>query len=105
MSIKIPCENCGERSVEEFVYGEVPVVPDEIKAQGGEEYEFDFGYMHNNTLKACSVRRGSTSTAGGETTAVLVEPRARRQRDVAPFSWDRFEKDRTMADRGSAGTP
>ena len=48
MSIKIPCVNCGPRPVEEFVYGEVPTVPDEIKAQGEEAYEFDFGYMRNN---------------------------------------------------------
>jgi len=41
-------KNCGPRPVEEFVYGEVPVVPEEIKAQGEEAYEFDFSYMKNN---------------------------------------------------------
>lgn len=49
MSIKIRCRICGWRPVEEFVYGEIPVVPDDIKAKGEEAYEFDFGYMRNNT--------------------------------------------------------
>ena len=48
MSIKIPCKFCGQRPVEEFTYGEVPVVPEEIKAQGEEATEFDFGFMRNN---------------------------------------------------------
>ena len=30
MSIRIPCPHCGERPVQEFVYGEIPVVPDTI---------------------------------------------------------------------------
>ena len=30
MSIRIPCPTCGERPVQEFVYGEIPVVPDSI---------------------------------------------------------------------------
>ena len=49
MSIKIPCKNCGKRPVEEFVYGEVPIVPKEIEEEGEEAYAFDFGYMRNNT--------------------------------------------------------
>ncbi|MEM9776932.1 MAG: sarcosine oxidase subunit delta [Chloroflexota bacterium] len=49
MSIKIRCKYCGLRPVEEFYYGEVPEVPEEIKAQGEEAYEFDFGYMRKNT--------------------------------------------------------
>lgn len=49
MSILIPCKICGPRPIEEFVYGEVPEVPDEIKAQGEEAYEFDFGFMRKNT--------------------------------------------------------
>ncbi|MFK7801485.1 MAG: sarcosine oxidase subunit delta [Anaerolineae bacterium] len=49
MSIKITCKNCGPRPVEEFAYGEVPQVPDEIKAEGPEAFEFDFGYMRHNT--------------------------------------------------------
>jgi sarcosine oxidase subunit delta len=30
MSIKISCPNCGKRPIEEFVYGELPRVPDHI---------------------------------------------------------------------------
>ena len=30
MSIRIHCPNCGERPIEEFLYGEVPVVPESI---------------------------------------------------------------------------
>lgn len=48
MSIKIPCKNCGPRPLEEFVYGEVPVIPEHIKNHGEEAYEFDFGFMRNN---------------------------------------------------------
>lgn len=46
MSIRIPCEHCGERPVEEFVYGEVAVVPDEI--EGEDARAFDFAFMRNN---------------------------------------------------------
>ncbi|MDJ0754627.1 MAG: sarcosine oxidase subunit delta [Ardenticatenaceae bacterium] len=46
MSILIPCPHCGPRPVEEFVYGEVPVVPEEITDP--EERDFDFGFMRNN---------------------------------------------------------
>lgn len=48
MSIRIPCPHCGTRPVEEFVYGEVPVVPDEIQTLGREAADFDFGFMRNN---------------------------------------------------------
>lgn len=30
MSLLVPCSHCGPRSVEEFLYGEVPRVPDTI---------------------------------------------------------------------------
>lgn len=46
MSIRIPCSHCGVRPVEEFVYGEIPHVPDEI--EGEIERDFDFGWMRNN---------------------------------------------------------
>ena len=48
MSIQIPCKNCGIRPVEEFVYGEVPIVPNEVKTMGEEATAFDFGFMRNN---------------------------------------------------------
>lgn len=30
MSIQITCPTCGRRPIEEFVYGEIPVVPESI---------------------------------------------------------------------------
>ena len=30
MSLIIPCPHCGARPVQEFVYGEIPVVPDDL---------------------------------------------------------------------------
>ena len=30
MSIQISCPTCGRRPIEEFVYGEIPVVPESI---------------------------------------------------------------------------
>jgi heterotetrameric sarcosine oxidase delta subunit len=30
MSIQIVCPTCGQRPIEEFVYGEIPTTPDEI---------------------------------------------------------------------------
>ena len=41
--------------------------------------------------------------AGGETMAALIAT-GKTPALIAPFALDRFEKDRTMADRGSAGT-
>ena len=46
MSINIPCSHCGRRPVEEFAYGDVPVVPDHITYP--EERDFDFAFMRNN---------------------------------------------------------
>jgi sarcosine oxidase subunit delta len=46
MSINIPCPNCGLRPVEEFVYGEIPVVPDDI--MGDDERDLDRAFMLNN---------------------------------------------------------
>ncbi|MEZ4631735.1 MAG: hypothetical protein R2880_13685 [Deinococcales bacterium] len=30
MSIHIPCPHCGKRPIEEFLYGEIPEVPEHI---------------------------------------------------------------------------
>jgi heterotetrameric sarcosine oxidase delta subunit len=30
MSIRIECPNCGRRSIEEFLYGEIPSTPDSV---------------------------------------------------------------------------
>ncbi|HFC11719.1 MAG TPA: sarcosine oxidase subunit delta [Anaerolineae bacterium] len=46
MSINIPCPHCGRRPVEEFVYGEVPIVPASII--GEEARDFDRAFMRNN---------------------------------------------------------
>jgi len=47
MSLRIPCPHCGERTVEEYVYGEVFDVPDSVA--GPEAVAFDRAFMHNNT--------------------------------------------------------
>ena len=46
MSIQITCPHCGRRPVEEFVYGEIPVVPEEVT--GVDERDLDRAYMLNN---------------------------------------------------------
>ena len=47
MSIRISCPHCGERTLEEYVYGEmydeVPVDPADATA-----WEIDRSFMHNN---------------------------------------------------------
>lgn len=46
MSIFIECPFCGARPVEEFLYSEVPDVPDRIK--GVNERDIDRAFMVNN---------------------------------------------------------
>ncbi|MCB0037476.1 MAG: sarcosine oxidase subunit delta [Anaerolineales bacterium] len=46
MSIRIPCPHCGERPVEEFVYGEILEVPEEITDP--EARDLDRAFMFNN---------------------------------------------------------
>ena len=46
MAIVLTCPNCGTRGVEEFVYGELPVVPDEIT--DANERDVDFAFMRAN---------------------------------------------------------
>jgi len=46
MSIQIPCPVCGPRSVEEFVFGEIPRVPDSITDENARDV--DRGFMHEN---------------------------------------------------------
>ena len=46
MSIRIPCPHCGSRPIEEFFYGEVPVVPDSIADP--DERDLDRAFMHEN---------------------------------------------------------
>lgn len=47
MSLRIPCPNCGVRPVEEFLYGEVPTVPDAITDPDGRD--LDRAFMRDNT--------------------------------------------------------
>lgn len=46
MNIHIPCPNCGSRPIQEFVYGEIPVVPNEIV--DADARDVDRAFMRNN---------------------------------------------------------
>lgn len=46
MGLMVPCPHCGPRSVEEFVYGEMPEVPDSITDPGARDV--DRVYMRSN---------------------------------------------------------
>lgn len=48
MSLRITCPHCGERSLEEYVHGEVFDVPDTIA--DADSRDIDRAYMHNNTM-------------------------------------------------------
>jgi len=47
MSIRIPCPNCGPRPIEEFVYGEISVVPDSLNDP--DERDLDRAFMRENS--------------------------------------------------------
>ena len=46
MNILIPCPHRGPRPVQEFIHGEVPVVPDSITDE--EERDLDRAFMRDN---------------------------------------------------------
>ena len=46
MSLQITCSTCGRRPVEEFIYGEIPVVPDAIV--DADARDVDRSFMHSN---------------------------------------------------------
>ena len=46
MTMRIPCPWCGPRSIEEWVHGEIPVVPDSLADPDARDV--DRGYMHTN---------------------------------------------------------
>ena len=46
MSIRITCPNCGTRPIEEYIYGEIPSVPDTIT--DADARNVDRVFMHNN---------------------------------------------------------
>ncbi len=43
----ITCPHCGDRPFDEWVHGEIPVVPDTITDP--DERDIDRAYFHNNT--------------------------------------------------------
>ena len=46
MSIQITCPKCGQRPIEEFIYGEIFNVPDTITTL--DERDLDRAFMHDN---------------------------------------------------------
>ena len=46
MSINIPCPHCGTRPVEEFAYGEIPEVPDNLTDANARD--LDRAFMFKN---------------------------------------------------------
>jgi heterotetrameric sarcosine oxidase delta subunit len=50
----LTCPNCGRRTVEEFRYGEIPAVPDEITDI--DERDLDRGFMRSNLLGVVTER-------------------------------------------------
>lgn len=46
MSIQIVCPHCGKRPLEEYFYGEIPIVPETITDK--DEWDIDRAFMLNN---------------------------------------------------------
>ncbi|MBL8045514.1 MAG: sarcosine oxidase subunit delta [Anaerolineales bacterium] len=46
MSLNLPCPNCGPRPVEEFVYGEIPTVPETLT--DADAIDLDRAFMRTN---------------------------------------------------------
>ena len=46
MSLRINCPNCGIRPIEEYIYGEVPVVPETITDPDAKD--LDRAFMRSN---------------------------------------------------------
>lgn len=46
MNIQIPCPNCGARPIQEFMYGEIPVVPETLT--DADARDLDRAFMRNN---------------------------------------------------------
>ena len=46
MSLQIDCPHCGRRPLEEFLYGEIPSVPDSVT--DADARDLDRGFMHDN---------------------------------------------------------
>lgn len=46
MNIRIPCPHCGSRPIQEFLYGEIPEVPDSITDPDARD--LDRSFMRKN---------------------------------------------------------
>ncbi len=46
MTLRITCPHCGTREIDEWVHGEIPVVPDDIT--DADDRDVDRAYFHNN---------------------------------------------------------
>ncbi len=46
MNIRIPCPHCGSRPVQEFVYGEIPLVPESLVDPDARD--LDRAFMRSN---------------------------------------------------------
>jgi len=46
MNISIPCPHCGQRPIQEFIHGEIPVVPASITDE--EQRDLDRAFMREN---------------------------------------------------------
>lgn len=83
MSILIDCPNCGKRPLEEFLHGEIPVVPESLTDP--DERDLDRAFMRANPegpnterwFHAFGCRRWMTLTRDTRTDEVLdaVDPR------------------------------
>ena len=54
MSIRISCPTCGTRPIEEYIYGEIPKVPDSITDVDARD--LDRAFMRNNPEGATTER-------------------------------------------------
>lgn len=82
MSLDIPCAHCGHRPISEFLFGEIPVVPDSIT--DADERDLDRAFMHENPegrvierwFHAYGCRRWTTIERDTRTDEVLGHTRA-----------------------------
>ena len=82
MSLEIPCAHCGPRPVAEFLFGEIPRVPDSITDP--DERDVDRGFMHDNAegrvverwFHAMGCRRWTTIERDTRTDEVIGPTRA-----------------------------
>ncbi len=80
MSLEIACPHCGRRPLEEFFYGEIPVVPDALTR--ADERDLDRAFMNENPegstterwFHAFGCRRWLTLTRDTRTDEILDGP-------------------------------